>query len=115
MTGHTVRVLQDALGFGVSGSTGFLTPNLEIWTISSSFASPIDQIDLYPVKRLILRAQIEHQSCKPIVLKAAIWPVGGCCAGPLRSKMAWVSPALEEGFSDILLGALTGAASAVYA
>ena len=45
MTGHTVRVLQDALGFGVSGSTGFLTPNLEIWTISSSFASPIDQID----------------------------------------------------------------------
>ena len=77
MTGHTVRVLQDALGFGVSGSTGFLTPNLEIWTMSSAFASPIDQIDLYPVKRLILRAQIEHQSCKPIVLKAAIWPVGG--------------------------------------
>ena len=56
-------------------------------------------------------------SLEPIVLKAAMWPVGavGCCAGPLRSKMAWVSPALEEGFSDILLGALTGAASAVYA
>ena len=86
MTGHTVRVLQDALGFGVfSGSTGFLTPNLEIWTISSSFASPIDQIDLYPVKRLILRAQIEHQSCKPIGRDDLACHLR-CCAGSLRRR-----------------------------
>ena len=57
MTGHTVRVLQDALGFGVSGSTGFLTPNLEIWTISSSFASHMVQNDPVPPETAHLRAQ----------------------------------------------------------
>ena len=63
--------------FGVSSSSGFRRRNVEIWGPSAANVTPFDQIDLYPVKRLILRAQIEHQSCKPIVLKAAIWPVGG--------------------------------------
>ena len=62
--------------------SGFRRRNVEIWGLSAANVRPIDQIDLYPVKRLILRAQIEHQSCKPIVLKAAIWPVGGAALVP---------------------------------
>ena len=47
-------------------------------------------------------------------MKAAIWPVGGAALVP-TVEIGMGESALEEGFSDNLLGALTGAASAVYA
>ena len=59
---HYAGALLTPAVFGVSSSSGFRRRNVEIWGLSAANVTPFDQIDLYPVKRLILRAQIEHQS-----------------------------------------------------
>ena len=50
------------------------------------------KMTLYPLKRLILGAQIELSADRAEQLVRNLAAVLGCCAGSLWPEMAWMSP-----------------------
>ena len=90
--------------FGVSSSSGFRRRNVEIRGPFNAKVRHIDQIDLYPLKRLILGA---HNRA-PADRAGTAGGGRGCCAGSLWPEMAWMSPPWARAFRTPVEGARLG-------